>query len=65
MAYSLFAHKYFAVLQVKLMDAYEYELPGLYSKTFKEYIRNVRELCSECLDNIRPHLESFNEFIFF
>ena len=34
-------------------------------RSSSEYIRNVRELCSECLDNIDHTLRVLSEFIIF
>ena len=63
---ALFAHKYFAVLQVKLMDAYQnMNYQDYILRPSSEYIRNVRELCSECLDNIDHTLRVLSEFIIF
>ena len=63
---ALFAHKYFAILQVKLMDAYQnMNYQDYILRSSSEYIRNVRELCSECLDNIDHTLRVLSEFIIF
>ncbi len=63
---SLFAFKQYAKLQVKLMQAYQnmnYE--DYILRTTSEYIRNVRELCSECLSNIDSTLRVLSELIMF
>ena len=63
---TLFAHKYFAILQVKLMNAYQnMNYQDYILRSSSEYIRNVRELCSECLDNIDHTLRVLSEFIIF
>ena len=63
---SLFAYKQFAILQVKLMAAYlnmNYE--DYTQRSSSEYIRNVRELCGECMTNIDSTLRALSEFIIF
>ena len=63
---SLFAFKQYAKLQVKLMQAYQnmnYE--DYILRTTSEYIRNVRELCSECLSYIESTLRVLSELIMF
>ena len=63
---ALFAHKYFAILQVKLMDAYQnMNYQDYILRSSSEYIRNIRELCGECLDNIDSTLRVLSEFIIF
>ncbi len=63
---ALFAHKYFAILQVKLMDAYQnMNYQDYILRSPSEYIRNIRELCGECLDNIDSTLRVLSEFIIF
>tara|TARA_B100001057_G_C22817628_1_gene938101 strand:+ start:89 stop:1825 length:1737 start_codon:yes stop_codon:yes gene_type:complete len=63
---SLFAFKQYAKLQVKLMSAYQnmrYE--DYILRSTSEYIRNVRELCSDCLSNIDSMLRVISELIIF
>lgn len=63
---SLFAYKQYAILQVKLMSAYQnmsYE--DYILRTTTEYIRNIRELCSDCLSNIDSMLRVLSELIVF
>ena len=61
---STFSFKQFAILQVKLLNAYQnmnYE--DHISRSNSEYIRNIRELCGECLTNIELILKSLSEII--
>ena len=50
---SKFSFEQFAILQVKLLSVYQnmnYEDHILRSSS--DYIKNIRELCRECLNNI-------------
>ena len=61
---SIFSFKQFAILQVKVLNAYQnmnYE--DHISRSNSEYIRNIRELCGECLTNIELTLKSLSEII--
>lgn len=63
---SLFAFKQYAKLQVKLMNVYQnmnYE--DYILRSTSEYIRNIRELCSDCMSNIDSMLRVASEFIIF
>mgnify|MGYP001365825281 CR=1 FL=1 len=63
---SLFAFKQYAKLQVKLMSAYQnMKYEDYILRTTSEYIRNVRELCSDCLSNIDSMLRVISEVIIF
>lgn len=63
---SLFAFKQYAKLQVKLMSAYQnMKYEDYILRTTSEYIRNVRELCSDCLSNIDSMLRVISEAIIF
>ncbi len=63
---SLFAFKQYAKLQVKLMNAYQNMRYDEYIlRSTSEYIRNVRELCSDCLSNIDSMLRVISELIIF
>ncbi len=63
---ALFAHKQFAILQVKLMSAYQnMNYQEYISRSSSEYIRNIREFCGECLSNIDSTLRVLSEFIIF
>lgn len=62
---NLFSFKQYAILQVKLMSAYQnmgYTDYILRSST--EYIRNIREVCSHCLSKISYSLKVLTELIF-
>ena len=61
---SIFSFKQFAILQVKVLNVYQnmnYE--DHISRSNSEYIRNIRELCGECLTNIELTLKSLSEII--
>ena len=63
---SLFAFKQYAKLQVKLMSAYQnMRYDDYILRSTSEYIRNVRELCSDCLSNIDSMLRVISELIIF
>lgn len=63
---ALFAHKQFAILQVKLMNVYQnMNYQDYILRSSSEYIRNIRELCGECLNNIESTLRVLSEFIIF
>ena len=62
----LFAHKQFAILQVKLMSAYQnMNYQDYISRSSSEYIRNIREFCGQCLTNIDSTLRVLSELIIF
>ncbi len=63
---SLFAYKQFAILQTKLMAAYQkMNYQEYIQRSSSEYIRNIRELCGECMTNIDSSLRVLSEFIIF
>jgi len=63
---ALFAYKHFAILQVKLMSAYQnMNYQDYILRSSSEYIRNIRELCGECLNNIESTLRVISELIIF
>ena len=48
------------------MDAYQnMNYQDYILRSSSEYIRNIRELCGECLDNIDSTLRVLSEFIIF
>lgn len=61
---SKFSFEQFAILQVKLLSVYQnmnYEDHILRSSS--DYIKNIRELCRECLNNIELTLKVLSEII--
>lgn len=63
---SKFSFKQYAILQVKLLSLYQnmkYEDHILRSSS--DYIKNIRELCRECLNNIELTLKIICEIIIF
>ena len=61
---SKFSFKQFAILQVELLSVYQnmnYEDHILRSSS--DYIKNIRELCRECLNNIELTLKLLSEII--
>tara|TARA_B100001057_G_scaffold492224_1_gene584148 strand:+ start:4362 stop:6080 length:1719 start_codon:yes stop_codon:yes gene_type:complete len=61
---SIFSFKQFAILQVKVLSAYQnMKYEDHISRSNSEYIRNIRELCGECLTNIELTLKSLSELI--
>ena len=63
---SLFAYKQYAILQVKLMNAYQnMGYQDYILRSSSEYIRNIRELGGECLNSIDSTLRVLSELIIF
>ena len=63
---SLFAYRQYAKLQTKLMSAYQrMNYQDYIQRSSSEYIRNIRELCGECMTNIDANLRVLSEFIIF
>jgi ABC-type multidrug transport system fused ATPase/permease subunit len=60
----LFASKQYAILQVRLMKAYQnMKYEDYLLRSSSEYIRNIRELCSDCLSYIDLMLRLISEFV--
>ena len=59
-----FSFKQFSILQVKVLSAYqEMKYEDHIIRSSSEYIRNIRELCGECLTNIELTLRTLSEII--
>ncbi len=59
-----FAYEQYAVIQVKLMKAYQnMNFEEFVSRNESEYIRNIRELSAECIAAIDAFLRLMSEFI--
>ena len=62
---NLFSFKQYAILQVKLMSAYQnMSYTDYILRSSTEYIRNIREVCSHCLSKISYFLRALTELIF-
>jgi len=63
---SSFSYKQYAILQVKLLDLYQnMEYEHHISRSTSDYIKNLRELCMECVRNIELTLKILCELIIF
>ena len=59
-----FSWHQFSILQVKVLSAYQnMKYEDHIRRSNSEYIRNIRELCGECLTNIELTLRILSEFI--
>jgi ATP-binding cassette, subfamily B, bacterial PglK len=59
-----FSWHQFSILQVKVLSAYQnMKYEDHISRSNSEYIRNIRELCGECLTNIELTLRILSELI--
>ena len=59
-----FSWHQFSVLQVKVLSAYQnMKYEDHITRSNSEYIRNIRELCGECLTNIELTLRILSEII--
>ena len=63
---SSFSNKQYAILQVKLLDLYQnMKYEDHISRSTSDYIKNLRELCMECIRNIELTLKILCELIIF
>ena len=59
-----FSWHQFSILQVKVLSAYQnMKYEDHISRSNSEYIRNIRELCGECLTNIELTLKIISDLI--
>ena len=61
---SVYSYKFFKILQVKLMHSYQFmDYQDYISRAPSEYIRNIRELCMDCLLFVDYSLRIISEAI--